>query len=88
MKLRIFNAVLIMVMVTTLCTIAAPPATSQDDLSPPTPDPMLWKIEPYPTGSGTITMTAVTATDENPVEYNFQCTGLLLIAMNNQNAAG
>jgi hypothetical protein len=41
------------------------------DIEPPTPDPMTWAIEPYATGSTTISMTATTAVDTSGVEYYF-----------------
>lgn len=45
------------------------------DFTPPTPNPMTWKVVPYESGTGAITMTAATATDNGggDVEYYFQC---------------
>jgi len=48
-------------------------ADTGDDETPPTPNPMTWAIEPYATGSASITMVASTASDENGVEYYFEC---------------
>ena len=46
--------------------------SSKPDLSPPTPDPLLWQDEPRATSNMSITMTAITATDEtDDVEYYF-----------------
>ncbi len=47
------------------------------DETPPSPDPMEWAVdgEPEALGPTNITMTAATATDNNPpVEYYFECT--------------
>ncbi len=41
------------------------------DYNAPTPNPMGWQSEPNVTGSGTITMTAQTASDDNGVQYYF-----------------
>ena len=41
------------------------------DNDAPTPNPMTWKIEPYATGSTSISMTATTASDASGVEYYF-----------------
>ena len=46
--------------------------SSSEDADPPDPDPMTWAIEPYATGSNSIAMEAVTASDENGVEYYFK----------------
>ncbi|MCP5108168.1 MAG: carboxypeptidase [bacterium] len=43
------------------------------DEEPPVPDPMTWAAVPTPTGAGSISMTAVTASDPRGVEYYFQC---------------
>ena len=45
-----------------------------DDFSPPDPDPMTWASSPAASGPPSITMTATTATDENGVQYFFECT--------------
>ncbi|MBN1868214.1 hypothetical protein JW916_13090, partial [Candidatus Sumerlaeota bacterium] len=44
---------------------------TQDDVTPPTPDPMTWDTPPYATGSSMIAMTATTATDPSGVQYYF-----------------
>ncbi len=47
------------------------------DTTPPSPDPMEWAVngEPEAASPTSITMTAATATDNNPpVEYYFECT--------------
>ena len=45
------------------------------DLTPPEPDPMTWVSLPTATGPTSITMTAMTAFDDNPpVMYYFECT--------------
>ncbi|MBN1788403.1 MAG: Ig-like domain-containing protein [Sedimentisphaerales bacterium] len=41
------------------------------DTTPPSPNPLVWAIEPNSTSTDTITMTATTATDESGVEYYF-----------------
>jgi hypothetical protein len=43
------------------------------DVDCPTPDPMTWAIQPHPTGSKSISMTATTALDQSDVEYYFTC---------------
>lgn len=48
--------------------------SGEPDTTPPTPDPMTWAVQPYATGSASISMTATTATDLNGVEYYFECT--------------
>jgi glucuronoarabinoxylan endo-1,4-beta-xylanase len=49
--------------------------TEPPDVTPPDPDPMEWASPPTATGSSTITMTAVTASDvSTPVSYFFECT--------------
>ncbi|MBN1788390.1 MAG: PASTA domain-containing protein [Sedimentisphaerales bacterium] len=46
-----------------------------EDNNAPVPDPLVWASVPTATGSGTITMTATTATDDtSSVEYYFECT--------------
>jgi hypothetical protein len=44
------------------------------DSTPPVPDPMTWAVDPYTTGSDSISMTATTAFDQTNVMYYFQCT--------------
>lgn len=47
------------------------------DTTPPSPDPMAWAVdgEPNAVNPTSITMTAATATDDNPpIEYYFECT--------------
>jgi len=44
------------------------------DTDPPTPDPMQWLVLPYATGSRSIAMEAITASDVSSVEYLFTCT--------------
>ncbi|MCP5108167.1 MAG: carboxypeptidase [bacterium] len=43
------------------------------DTVPPTPNPMAWAAVPASAGPDSITMTAVTASDESGVEYYFDC---------------
>jgi parallel beta-helix repeat protein len=43
------------------------------DMSPPTPNPAQWEVEPKATGLHTITMEAKVATDPCGVEYFFEC---------------
>ena len=43
------------------------------DVYPPLPDPMMWDVGPYATGTGSIAMAAAKAVDENSVEYYFEC---------------
>ncbi len=45
-----------------------------DDFDPPSPDPMQWLSAPAAVDASSITMTAVTASDESGVEYYFDCT--------------
>ena len=47
---------------------------SDEDTTPPSPDPMTWSIVPHATGGSSISMTATTATDPCGVEYYFDCT--------------
>lgn len=42
-----------------------------DDMTPPTPDPMTWAVEPYTLGPSSVQMTATTAQDYTGVEYYF-----------------
>ena len=44
------------------------------DTTAPSPDPMTWSTEPYALTSGSISMTATTATDSAGVQYYFDCT--------------
>lgn len=44
---------------------------SGPDTMPPTPDPMTWAVQPYATGSDSVSMTAATASDPSGVEYYF-----------------
>ena len=49
--------------------------TYTPDLTPPEPDPMIWASLPAATGLTSITMTAMTASDDTPpVMYYFECT--------------
>jgi len=43
------------------------------DTEPPSPDPMTWSSAPAAVSAGEIVMTATTATDDNDVEYYFEC---------------
>ena len=46
--------------------------TVEYDTDPPSPDPMTFAVDPYPTGTGNISMTATTASDlHEPVQYYF-----------------
>jgi len=45
------------------------------DLTPPTPEPMMFAAAPNPAGGNSITMTATTALDASGVEYYFMCVG-------------
>jgi hypothetical protein len=52
----------------------APEPPPPEDVTPPTPSVMNWDMVPTATGTSTIAMSAVTATDESGVvEYNFSC---------------
>ena len=44
-----------------------------NDVTPPSPNPMTWKTEPYAVSHKTISMTATTASDESGVQYYFAC---------------
>jgi len=46
---------------------------TDDDFTPPTPNPMTWAIAPNAISSSEITMTATTTYDENGVKYYFDC---------------
>ncbi|MHC4256338.1 MAG: phage tail protein, partial [Planctomycetota bacterium] len=46
--------------------------TTTPDTAPPTPDPMNWSVMPYSTGTSSIAMSAVTASDPSGVEYYFE----------------
>ena len=46
----------------------------EPDTVPPTPNPMTWDKEPHATGSTSISMTAIMASDPSGVEYHFECT--------------
>jgi len=45
-----------------------------DEYDPPTPNPMTWAIVPHAVSSGSISMTATTASDASAVQYEFACT--------------
>jgi hypothetical protein len=47
--------------------------SSEPDDTPPTPDPMSWATPPYATGSFSVAMEAVGASDISGVEYYFEC---------------
>ena len=47
-------------------------ATTQQDMTKPTPDPMQWQILPIPIGPDAIEMTAAAAWDVSGVEYYFE----------------
>jgi hypothetical protein len=49
-------------------------ATTGDDNTPPSPDPMTFATAPYVDGPTSIAMVASTATDVSGVEYYFACT--------------
>lgn len=46
----------------------------ETDTEPPSPDPMTWNVPPHATGSTSISMTAIMASDPSGVEYYFACT--------------
>ena len=51
--------------------------TVENDVTPPSPDPMTWSTVPYETGTSAISMVATTATDlHGPVEYYFDASPL------------
>jgi pectate lyase/YHS domain-containing protein len=57
-------------------TAASSPAsaTTLDDVTPPTPDPMSFATAPYALSDSSIRMVATTAIDVSGVEYYFTCT--------------
>jgi hypothetical protein len=55
-------------------SILADATTPEEDLTPPTPNPMTWATAPYATSPTSVRMVATTATDASGVEYYFQCT--------------
>jgi len=48
--------------------------TQYEDFAVPTPHPMTWQTQPYGVSADTIRMVATTASDDNGVEYQFECT--------------
>jgi hypothetical protein len=48
--------------------------TLPEDKTPPVPNPATWAIEPYVIPPASIRMIATTASDDNGVEYYFECT--------------
>lgn len=48
--------------------------TLQEDSLAPAPNPMTWEVEPVASSRTSIRMVATQASDENGVEYEFQCT--------------
>ena len=51
-----------------------PPAGETSDTTPPNPNPMGWSVPPYSTGTSSLAMTALTASDDSGlVEYQFTC---------------
>lgn len=53
---------------------SVPTGGSPPDTTPPSPAQMTWQSPPQSTGTSTISMTSITATDESgSVEYNFNC---------------
>jgi len=48
------------------------PSGPEPDTTPPTPDPMDWKIPPYSAGSYSISMVALEAIDPSGVQYYFE----------------
>ncbi len=46
----------------------------EDDVTPPSPDPMTWASAPRPSSTVSVTMVATEASDWYGVEYYFQCT--------------
>ncbi len=44
------------------------------DITPPSPNPMRFAVQPTVVGETSITMTATSATDSNGVQYFFECT--------------
>lgn len=51
-----------------------PVETPREDFTPPAPNPLTWETEPYGSSPNSIRMVATTATDENGVQYQFECT--------------
>ena len=50
-------------------------AWATTDVDPPTPDPMEWAIQPYVSGTSSITMVVAEASDQGGgIEYYFECT--------------
>ncbi len=55
-------------------TGSVPPSGETSDTTPPSPNPMGWSVAPYTAGSSSISMTALTASDDSGlVEYQFTC---------------
>lgn len=55
-------------------TGSVPPASTTNDTTAPTPNPMGWSVAPYTAGSSSISMTAISASDDSGlVEYQFTC---------------
>jgi hypothetical protein len=54
--------------------ISSPIFIIDPDVTPPAPDPMTWKTDPYAVSSSSIAMIATPATDLFGVEYYFTCT--------------
>ncbi|OUS11485.1 hypothetical protein A9Q89_08365 [Gammaproteobacteria bacterium 53_120_T64] len=55
-------------------TGSVPPAGETSDTTPPSPNPMGWSVAPYTTGTSSLSMTALTASDDSgQVEYQFTC---------------
>ena len=48
--------------------------TFPEDTTPPNPNPATWDTEPYVIPPASIRMVATTASDDNGVEYYFECT--------------
>ena len=63
-----------MALVTSLIGLALAAVYAHTDSTPPVPDPMTWAVEPYATGTDSISMTGTTASDQTNVMYYFQCT--------------
>ena len=53
--------------------ISSPIFIIDPDVTPPSPDPMTWKTDPYAVSSSSIAMIATPATDLFSVEYYFDC---------------
>jgi len=55
-------------------TGSVPPSSASNDTTAPSPNPMGWSVAPYTAGSSSISMTALTASDDSGlVEYQFTC---------------